>query len=253
MRAEDILKQLDEYIDNGDFPTLDNANFGWADTRLSVFRSNEYWVLFFEFVGCDITWTTCGVYLWAFGNCLTKQGLLPEYTRSIFAIPQDMKVEKEGYPIGYGKRKRISVFINGQYYDFSLKEIHHVVRITFDENAYITNEYPPVQLLQLIRFLCYRLNHPFFASEDFLRFIIDKLSSKPIEDFCFISHKMILFFQTLTWEHPLTINMKVSNIKFFQILAQAIEEGDNSKLLQIDSSTFNTDWRKWGDEYRLWW
>lgn len=250
MRAEDILKQLDEHIDKGDFPTLDNANFGWADTRLSVFRSNEYWVLFFEFVGCDLTWTTCGVYLWAFGNCLLKQGLLSEYTRTIFAFPHDIqKIEdEEGHLIGYGDRNRISVFINGQCYDFSPIEIHRVIRITFNEN-----EYAPIQLLQFIRFLCHYLNHPFFASEDFLRFIIDKLSPKPIERFQFISHKMKLFFQTLEWEHPLTINIKPSNIKFFQILALSIEKGDNSKLLQIDSSTFNTNWRKWDDKYRLWW
>lgn len=219
MKAEEILRHLDTYMDES--INLLNMNYDLADTRMTIFRSDEDWVIFFEFIMVHSYCDEAGVYLYGYGNCLNKQGWLP-YSRSLLD-----RLE----PFGAFNRRRFSVFIKGKKYDFTpTDEDYSAAGIVFTEDGF------DLDLCQLVLFLCYHLNHPFFSSEDFLRYVMEECGAS--------HHKMALFFQTLEWQHPDIPDTPPSKVEYFRILAQAIETGDLSALLKIDRSTFNTDWRK---------
>lgn len=237
MKAKEILRHLDEHMDI----ELINPNFQLADTRMTVFRSDENWVIFIELVGTTKE-AYEGVSIYAFGNCIGQQGFIE--TRSLFSAPKDAPLsDKEG--IWIGDRSHFSVIIKGKRYDFKpTKEDYLAAGITFPDDRIGPGSLRPIEL---IRFLCYHLNHPFFVSEDYLRYLLDRLAVEAIKkrDWYSLGQEMSLFFQTREWQHPdLALGEKPSQIKYFQVLARAIEKGDPSGLKKLDPSTFNTDWRK---------
>jgi len=236
MKAKEILKHLDENMDIG--LTLANPNFDLADTRMTVFRSEKNWVIFIELVGVD-RGAYEGVSIYAFGNCIGQQGFIEE--RSLFSTPEDAPLtDKDG--IWIGDRSQFSVIIRGKRYDFKpTKEDYLAAGITFPDDRTGPGSLRPIDL---IRFLCHHLDHPFFVSEDYLRYLLDKLAIKK-DNYYSLGQEMSLFFQTREWQHPdIALGEKPSQMKYFQVLAEAIEKGDSSELCELDPSIFNTDWRQ---------
>lgn len=237
MKAKEILKHLDENMDID----LANPNFDLADTRMTVFRSEKNWVIFIELVEATVG-AYGGVSIYAFGNCIGQQGFIEQ--RSLFSTPEDAPLtDKDG--IWIGDRSQFSVIIRGKRYDFKpTKEDYLAAGITFPDDRIGPDSLCPIDL---IRFLCYHLNHPFFVSEDYLRYLLDKLAVEAIKkrDWCSLGHEMSLFFQTREWQHPdIALGEKPSQMKYFRVLAKAIEKGDISELTKLDPSIFNTDWRQ---------
>jgi len=76
---------------------------------------------------------------------------------------------------------------------------------------------------------------------------LDKLAIEAIKkrNWCSLTQEMSFFFQTSERQRPdLTLREKPSQMKYLQVLANAIEKGASSELKNLDSSTFNMDWRK---------
>ncbi|MFA0761863.1 MAG: hypothetical protein HZLCBSQH_001973 [Candidatus Fervidibacterota bacterium] len=239
MKAKEILKHLDENMDID--LDLANPNFDLADTRMTVFRSEKNWVIFIELVEATVG-AYEGVSIYAFGNCIGQQGFIEQ--RSLFSTPEDAPLtDKDG--IWIGDRSQFSVIIRGKRYDFKpTKEDYLAAGITFPDDRIGPDSLCPIDL---IRFLCHHLNHPFFVSEDYLRYLLDKLAVEAIKkrDWCSLGHEMSLFFQTREWQHPdIALGEKPSQMKYFRVLAKAIEKGDISELTKLDPSIFNTDWRQ---------
>ena len=239
MKAKEILEHLDEHM--GIELTLVNPNSQLADTRMTVFRSDKNWVIFFELVG-TIKEIFEGVEIYAFGNCIEQQGFIE--TRSLFSVPEDVPLfDEEG--IWIGDRSHFSVIIKGKRYDFKpTKEDYLAAGITFPDDRTGPDSLRPIDL---IRFLCHHLNHPFFVSEDYLRYLLDKLAVEAIKkrNWFSLGQEMSLFFQTREWQHPdIALGEKPSQMKYFQVLAEAIEKGDISELIKLDPKIFNTDWRQ---------
>lgn len=233
--AKEILQHLDKYMD--ETLTLVNPNRPLADTRMTVFRSGKNWAIFIELVGTGKE-IDAEIEIFAFGNCIEQQGLIE--TRTLFTVPEDAPlVNQEG--IWIGDRAKFSVIIKGKRFDFTpTKEDYLEAGIVFPDDRTGPDSLRPIDL---IRFLCHHLNHPFFVSEDYLRYLLDKLSVKKAEWYS-LGQEMSLFYQTKEWEHPDLPAEKPSQMKYFRVLARAIEKGDVSELTRLDPSTFNTDWRK---------
>jgi len=247
MKAKEILKHLDENMDID--LTLANPNFDLADTRMTIFRSEKNWVIFIELVGTD-RGAYEGVSIYAFGNFIGQQGFIEE--RSLFSTPEDAPLtDKDG--IWIGDRSQFSVIIRGKRYDFKpTKEDYLAAGITFPDDRTGPGSLRPIDL---IRFLCHHLNHPFFVSEDYLRYLLDKLAVEAIKkrNWFSLGQEMSLFFQTREWQHPdIALGEKPSQMKYFQFLAEAIEKGDISELIKLDPKIFNTDWRQVEAELKKW-
>ena len=104
--------------------------------------------------------------------------------------------------IWIGDRSHFSVIIKGKRYDFKpTKEDYLAAGITFPDDRTGPDSLRPIDL---IRFLCHHLNHPFFVSEDYLRYLLDKLAVEAIKkrNWFSLGQEMSLFFQTREWQHP---------------------------------------------------
>jgi hypothetical protein len=84
---------------------------------------------------------------------------------------------------------------------------------------------------------------------------LDKLAVEAIKkrNWFSLGQEMSLFFQTREWQHPdIALGEKPSQVKYFQVLAEAIEKGDISELIKLDPKIFNTDWRQIEFELKKW-
>jgi hypothetical protein len=89
------------------------------------------------------------------------------------------------------------------------------------------------------------MQHPFFATEEHLRSIMDECRSTEES----LSDEMELLLQTHAWRQPQfldgvdgTEENLPSEVECFRILARAIETGDLTEWNAQDPATFNSDW-----------
>ena len=247
METGQILRYLDEQFDldrlGTNPPVLDNANLLLADARLSVFRSQRHWALFFEIVTCD-RGSEMSLDFYAYGNCLrgvndfAETGFLGHDSRSLFAWPEDRLPRSPDWEFALS-RNGFSILLKGKRHDFSpTPQDYQRARIPFDGLRDRPDDLHPIELL---RFLCCHLDHPFFAAEDHLRYLLDAYRPEPEEGAQpFSSHTLPLLLQTRQWQHP--DGEPPSQVHGFQVLARAIETGDLSEWRRLDPATFNTDW-----------
>lgn len=184
---------------------LDNWQWEWADTRLSVFRSGRgYWAIVFEFVGNHVTCADSANYIYIFESCLQKQGDVgAEYYRYLFTVPEDMPLETD---VWIADKARFAILINGKRYDFAPTEYEYHAASMILEGG----DPGSLPLSALLRFLCHHLNHQFFSSEDYLRYLLDQFADKEVirssQGYYYppgysLGHEMTLFFQTREWQH----------------------------------------------------
>ncbi|MFA0751107.1 MAG: hypothetical protein SLRJCFUN_001510 [Candidatus Fervidibacter sp.] len=155
MKVEDILYLLDKYIEPG--AAIDNFYQEIADTCLTVFRSEKYWAIFFEFVENHITYADVANYIYAYGNCLQKLGYLgPEASLALFAVSEDKPLIGEN-TYWIADKANFSVIIKGRRYDFSPTDDDYR-----DAGIVLEGSGPgSLPLSALLRFLCHHLDHPF--------------------------------------------------------------------------------------------
>lgn len=246
MKAADILIYLDRFLNNLDTNTsamLDTAFDNIADARMSVFRSNSNWIIIFEFVFCEKITGEAHVLIFGYGDAIREQGPLFQFVRFPFDWPGDNSLENLMFPNGEWKldRAHFSILRDGQLIKFTPGiEDYALAGIQFDEWRTGPNTLTPIELL---RYVCYELRHPFFSSEDHLRYVIDACR---VENDHPLSHQMILLLQTREWRHPYGAE-KPSELECFQILARAIETGDLTEWSNQDRSAFNTHWSFWDE------
>lgn len=245
MNASDILEHLAASMSLTETftpPTLGvQGNFAFADARLSVFRSTEHWVTVFELVQhYDLYFETC---LYLFGNCLQSEGFQSQYGPPCVTVSGTSAVTSREDILWNIGRKGFSLSFKGQVLHFSPTAEEYVAAgIVLDESLIgtVPGSLVPIQLL---RFLCHSLNHPFFLSDDYFRFVIDALRLDRTQ---YLSPQMSVLLQTTRWQHPDIINDEdAAYLPYFQALSRAIATGDTTELDQVDPSLFNTGWKDW--------
>lgn len=240
MQAKKILSHLDRQMAYGSIPILfDNANLDLVDARMTVFRSNLEWVVFFEIIYSDVSETDYGLMLWAYSNCFGEQGVLEAYGRHILDFPDDMPFWSS-HPNEQGLNcARFSILLRGERFDFTPTQYDYL------KAGIALNHHDPnisLRLVDILRFVAYHLNHPFFASEDYLRYIIDMCKTKRGGS---LSHRMKMLLQTREWQHPHIPRELPSQVECFRTLARIIETGNPSLWNRLNRSGFNTNWRYW--------
>jgi hypothetical protein len=239
MTAEEILQALDEQFEiiNHDPPYLYqlSSHFFPADTRLTAFRSADRWAIVFEILRYAVVPQEVWLDIYLYRNGPGEQVVRYEMT------PLQLLDRDTGSPMDGGGSldpRHFSMLWNDQRYDFSPSDGDYAdAGIVFDE----TRHDPEVQAnAQIVRYLCERLNHPFFLPEEELPELI-------VQD-----GLMTTLIQTRTWHHPdLSQEELPSQIKSFRLLAHALETGDTADWDRQDPATFNTDWRVYDREEQV--
>lgn len=232
-RVEAILALLDEGWGVSTSPMdfdASESHFRAAGQRMSVFRSEEHWVVLFEQVRYSVGEDAFEVALWAYGDCLSPE-CTDRYHGMSHARPFELCAETTFIDPECQSwrhdRARFCIWRNGKRECFSpTPQEYAAAGIVFESPKTGPDSLAPEQLLQ---FLCHHLDHPFFASEDYLRRWIDSnidFSVIPYPQVS-VSPTLSLLLQTRHWHHPdLAISECPSQLESFHILARAIVSGD---------------------------
>ena len=242
MKATEILAYLDNNFSAKSiytFASIEGNGFDLADARMTVFRDTLRWVLIFEFVDCNAITGDCSNRLSIYGNEIGRIGFVSDYSRVLFEYPDDVLLQEEDSGEWILSKSKVSVLINGQHLTFTPSpEDYAEANIYFTGSGERSNYISPTQIL---RYLCHKLNHPFFVSEDYLRYVIDACRQDSSRS---LAHTLALFIQTNNWTHPL-IDQFPSNIETFRLLAFALETGNLTEWQSQKKDRFNMFWGFW--------
>lgn len=236
---ESILDLLDEGWSPAASPmdaTPIYTHFLAADQRMSVFRSEQHWVVLFEQVRYSVGEDAFEVAQWAYGDCLSPESTdryhgLPS-TRPFELCAETTFIDPECQAWRHD-RARFCIWRNGTRQCFSpTPQEYAAAGIVFESPETGPGSLEPDQLLL---FLNHHLDHPFFASEDYLRRWIDTnidFSVIPYPQVS-VSHTLSLLLQTRHWHHPDPASAECpSQLESFHILARAIVSGDLTEWQQ---------------------
>jgi hypothetical protein len=277
MTPEQILEELEAQM--AELSEFSGATFemledyaALADTRLSVFRSERLWALAIEAVRYDAGADQYNLDIWLYGNCLKPREEFFDLSRALFVAPHAWNREIETGVWGFA-RDGFAIRWRGQRYNFapSLEELE-AAGIKLSRREITSGLLSPQQAL---RYVCHALDHPFFASEDTLRDLLDRRRfdsewksegegenirvwvKTPLGDFDeypVLGCDLELFLQTRDWRHPkqgTSPEDEISVRDAFEPLAQALASGDLAAWPAQDPARFNSHWSFWaGTEWQ---
>jgi len=219
-KREEVLQTLDSASEKYDFPMFNNEFFHYADCRLSVFLTNDEWIVVFE----EVAFTTqhlFGNWIAAYGNTIETQGT-QRIIKCLSPMPGTTFVDEHG--MLSMNPNSFEVLIHGKRYTFSPSKSDLV-------NLGVTADMPLGA--QIIRWVSNELGSDLFITSS-----LDLLSACGRG-----SASPDLFLQTEKWNHPDIANdILPSRTNSFRSLARAIETGDAT---MFKAGRDNTDWKLW--------
>lgn len=278
MKSEEILEELVEQTGEISecfgltFETLEDY-WALADARLSAFASGQMWVVIFEIVGYDPGPDEYASHIFLLGNCVKPRETiyLPNVSRTLFLVPNSWNKEIEKDQLWGIERDKFSLLYRGQRHDFAptLEDLQRA-GIELSTREIESGELSPQQML---RFVCKKLDHPFFMSEDALRGLLDanaidfkwKFDEKTkrsgyesavgqFQQPPLLSVALELILQTRDWIHPKVGDANFDNDEWeispdeaFAVLAQTLATGDVAAWNAQDATKFNSHWRNWAE------
>lgn len=257
IKADEVLELLDQHINNDPLTMLPPlmyqlwTHFFPADTRLSVFRSEEDWAVFVEIACFRPGAEDSSLEIWGYSNCLSEPALLWYDAPYQFCPATEKDADENDGETSYPETPfEFCIVRNGEHLKFAPSPEDYAAigappDRDFAQDANHIGAY-------VLRFLCERLSHPFFMSETGLRHFLEdcwREGEPPRVD------EMALLWQTQQWRHPAIVAQdsdreRPRHLPYFQALARAIETGDVAELQHQDPTTFNTDWRIWDAQER---
>lgn len=235
MSESEVLELLDETMsfERGDIPSppdIYNINFQFVEGRLSVFREEEWWVLAFETISYVPGGCSYGHGLWLYGNCIKGQ-VYHQWNE----LP--IRIDREGfwdYATGafLVPRNHLCIPWNDQMLEFfPMPEEYAAAGVIFPPERQQANDVEP---LELLAYLCWKLNSPFFLSEEELAATVRKAVVEG-------TGEMKLIFQTREWQHPFFDARELpSQLPGMQVLAHLIATGDPSVWKEFRREWVNT-------------
>lgn len=276
MQSEEILAELAAQTDGiREFygATFEQLEDYWAiaDARLSAFSSEQMWAVAIEIVGYDAKSDEFSLRVYLFGNCLNLENTEYELERTILMAPNAWNKEIEKDQVWGIARDKFSLLFRGQRHDFAptLEELKNA-GVELSAREIESGELSPPQML---RFVCEKLDHPFFMSEDALRDSLDGFAhpfewkydeetqrswyQSAVGEFAeppLLSVALQLILQTRDWIHPRAGladgsagEWEISPREAFAVLAQTLAERDVAAWNAQDAAIFNSHWRNWAD------
>ena len=274
MQSADILEELvassseTREFCGADFEQLEEY-WALADARLSAFSSEKMWAVAIEIVGYDARADEFALHVYLFGNCLNLESAHFDFRRTILTTPNNWNKEIEKDQVWGLARDQFSLLFRGKRHDFapSLEELK-------DAGIELSRRETASGLLsaqQMLRYVCEKMDHPFFMGEDALRDLLDSfaLSSEwkydhnrvwyenelgEFDEPPILSLTLELILQTRDWTHPRegladrdAGEWEISPRAAFATLAQTIATRDVAVWNAQNPANFNSHWRHWAE------
>jgi hypothetical protein len=222
-----VLSDLDKHASEFNFPMLDNAYVAFAAGRLSVFVNDEHWALAFEVLGYSINQGAFVDDLYAFGDCLLREGVLTSF--SVLTEMPEAPLVDPATEAWIADWSDWSVSCSSGTFRFRPSRSEYLAA-----GIHLDCESGPGSLPQkdVLRFFLARQKASgLFLSENQL---IGELDGCP---------SMRLLLQTESWQHPDVANGELpSGTVSFQSLMKVIAEKSASPFVP---GNVNTSWPIW--------
>ena len=206
---------------------MDNAFVELADTRLTAFRSNSSWAVFFEVVGWSQKELAFVNDVYAYGTCIYPGGFLAN-SNYVISAPKDRPILDPETNDCIASWDEWSVIVGDKV------QLFRPSREEYRQAGIDIRSAPgPGSLREadILRFLVYKLGHIFFEPDSRL------LSRTPA---CKGLTKLI---QTSEWAHPDVLSGELpSHNEAIKTLVNALISGNPKQFLPGKSNTF---WKNW--------
>lgn len=258
MTSDEILDELAAQTDEiREFVgvTFELSEDYWAicDARLSAFSSEEMWAVVVEVVGYHYGLDTYPLHIWLFGNCVQEREefYLPDFARDLLTVPADWNQRTEKISWGIA-RDGFAIEWRGQRFDFapSLDDLG-AAGIELSRREIETGGLTPQQML---RYVCEKLNHPFFLEAEELRDLLDKRAWSESDEPPDSNNQLELVLQTRDWIHPRSgggdpdeDEWEISPHEAFEALSQVLATRDLAVWEAQDETKFNSHWSNWAE------
>lgn len=222
-----VLNELDKHASEFNFPVLDNAYISFAAGRLSVLLNEDDWAIVFEVLGYSINEGAFVNDIYAFGNCLLREGVLTSFP-VLTEVSEAPLIDPATEAWIADWRDWCISSPSGVYRFHPFKSEYS------DAGICVSDEGGPGSL----------------AQKDVLRFFIAKqtasglfLCESDLIDQVPGCSTMRLLLQTENWRHPDVANGELpSDTSSFQSLMKAIAEKNASLFVPGD---VNSQWPFW--------
>jgi hypothetical protein len=294
--AQRILEYLDKVfgIDEADAAFyFGGANSAICDARLSVFRSDvvvptlrhlpdevepcKPWAIVIELVSCFIASQGFDHMALIYGNFLEEPYVLERCWSLLFSVCPDLPYDKDYQWLA--DASRFCIYWRGRRWEFTPS------REDYEKAGLVLSSLGGEGSLrphEMMRFLCYAMDHPFFMTEEVLR---EKIMSHEKQGYSPVTPYLHLVLQTYEWEHPgagtfregedvwvfrpggpfqLVAELvpkgegwvpgpeRPSEVETFQVIAEIISTGDVSLWEKVDREKFNVTWKGLEKFWMLW-
>ncbi len=277
MTSEEILEELSAQSDcirEFQGATFEGLEDYWAiaDARLSAFSSDKIWAVVIEVIGFDPKSDQYSARIYLFGNCLQEDSTGAEFFGApIITTPNAWNKETNENEVWGISRENFAFRFQGKRFDFAptvdeLKTAGIELSNREIESGRLTQQ-------QMLRYICEKLDHPFFMSEDSLRDLLyqngtsyewkyDRETQRSwyenklgeFEEPPILSIYLELILQTRDWIHPKSGSAivegeewDVSPREAFETLSQVLATRDLTVWEQQDKSKFNSRWQNWAE------
>jgi hypothetical protein len=231
MDVSSALARLDKHAFEFNFPVLDNAYVELACARMSVFCEPSDWIITFEVLGYTINNGAFENYLYAYGSCLPKEGLL--FADSVLTEVPESPLVDPPTQAWIANWSDWSAVVRKQQFHFTPSRTDYL-----KHNIVLQDEDGPGSLPEsaVLRY--------FVASEgpQALFMTLDELS-----DALPRCPKMRLLVQTCEWEHPDVAGGGVPSESASICSALAAVQMCSAEL--FTSGIVNTRWEDWRDQH----
>jgi hypothetical protein len=231
----EVLNLLDETMTyaRGDVPPppdIYNINFQFVQGRLSVFRNAHNWVIAFEIVAYVPGACAYEHDLFLYGNCI--QGQVQRIGRELPARIDVEELWNNQTGDFLARRDYVRIKWGDEWLEFTpTAQEYAAAGIVFPRDRQQANDLKP---LELLAYLCWRLNSPFFLSEEELADAVQKAVVEGTDE-------LRLVFQTREWQHPNFDERELpSQVPGMQVLARLIATGDASVWNEFRAEWVNT-------------
>ncbi|GEM_PF-6018103 len=222
----DILMQLDNAVENYDFPIFNNLNYPAAAMKIHTFRDSSEWIIAFERIVYGVSEGSFLNLISAFGNKLYKKGLQSDI--EIISPTDEYPIWDQDYNYILDENK-FCINIRGERLNIEFTEEDY-------EKSFVNKNTDMDPGLRMLRVLVYKVDNKIWFTDSE---ILEKCHRVNIP----------VFLKLEKWNHPDVIgsNEMPSNNNCFKSLALALASGDPS--FYNCNEKINSFWYYWDIDY----
>ena len=221
-------KQILDYLNQCEFPMLDNGYYYHADQEMIIYRNNQKWVIVLQV----IQYNNHCLDLSGFSTIVYKYGsdIDPEHS---FSKDSFYHVAKNGNEQTFIEEKDVfNSYLNPLANHFKINQISIPIehdRLKYAKNGIELESEDKIRPWEVLRYVTPKFSNHFWISRDELQ-----IDSNLKEEIKFAK-----------WEHPDNIDTIISDMNSFKEISKCLAVNSEFNKSEIETEHSNTHWSNW--------